>query len=120
MEKISIEKQDDFYFGVIYDHKGCKTFTASPSFPSMWQPHSKDTRFEYGSDFIIQSDNIEDFVNKVNNSKKINVAINPKDIKDTDKVFIKEWNLSYSGLFCKQYKQGLLLNGLYTLYMQEK
>lgn len=43
-------------------------------------------------------------------------AINPKFIKDEDVIFIEQWKLRYSGLFCKNYKHGLLLNGMYNLF----
>jgi hypothetical protein len=46
--------------------------------------------------------------------------INPKDIKDDDKIFVKEWNLAYSGLFCKNYKHGFLLKGMHQLFRINK
>ena len=46
--------------------------------------------------------------------------IEPCDIKDTDKIYVEEWKLTYSGLFCKNYKHGLLLKGMHTLFLINK
>jgi len=42
--------------------------------------------------------------------------IEPKDVKDEDQIYVEEWKLVYSGLFCKNYKHSLLLKGMHTLY----
>ena len=71
-DKITEDKIKDFDFTVRYGAKNVITYYATPKRKSFVFPNAIDTTEKYSSGFIIQEEDINAFVEKVNNSKQLN------------------------------------------------